>query len=126
MLLLSLIALAAFADSSTWRGKLAQPESGPPLLVTSASKQIPLDGDKDTLRVLRDKRLAGMDVEVKGRMEGGRLIVGPIHTKALHVHRDGKALNITYWCDTCAIRTYTPGICLCCQEETALDLREEE
>ena len=25
----------------------------------------------------------------------------------------------------CSIRTYTPGICYCCQDETALDLREK-
>jgi hypothetical protein len=125
-LLLSLAAILAFAETSTLRGKLVQPEGKPPALEVSAGKQIPLDGDNDTLRVLGDKRLAGADLEIKGRQEGGRFIVDPIHTKAMHVHRDGKSLTITYWCDTCAIRTYAPGLCWCCREETDLDLQEEK
>ena len=124
--LLSLTALLAFADTSTLRGKLVQPEGKPPSLETSAGKQIPLDGDNDTLRVLGDKRLAGADLELKGRQEDGRFVVDPIHTKAIHVHRDGKAHIVTYWCDTCAIRTYVPGLCVCCREETELDLREDQ
>jgi hypothetical protein len=125
-LLLCLTAVLTLADTSTLRGKLVQPEGKPPSLEISAAKQIPLDGDNDTLRVLGDKRLAGADLEVKGRQENGRFIVDPIHTRAIQVHRDGKALTITYWCDTCAIRTYAPGLCWCCREETELDLREEK
>jgi hypothetical protein len=33
---------------------------------------------------------------------------------------------ITYWCDVCSIRTYTPGKCWCCQQETTLDLRDPD
>ena len=40
------------------------------------------------------------------------------------VHRDGKKYTISYWCPVCSIRTYTPGKCMCCQEETHLDLEE--
>jgi hypothetical protein len=76
--------------------------------------------------VLHDQRLAGADLEVLGHQDGERFVVDPIHTKAMHVHRGGKRLNITYWCDTCAIRFYTPGICWCCQQETELDLREDQ
>jgi hypothetical protein len=124
--LLPLIVSLAFAGDSTLRGKLVQPEGKLPALETGSGKLVPLDGDKDSLRVLRDQRLAGADLEVKGRQKDGRFLVDPIHTKAMRVHRDGKVLAITYWCDTCAIRTYTPGICWCCQAETDLDLREEK
>jgi hypothetical protein len=42
----------------------------------------------------------------------------------MFVHQGGKRLFVTYWCDVCSIRTYTPGLCLCCRKETDLDLRE--
>ena len=50
--------------------------------------------------------------------------IDPIHKKAMFVVRGGKPLVITYWCEVCAIRTYSPGKCQCCQEETALDPRD--
>jgi hypothetical protein len=86
---------------------------------------VPLHGDSDTLGVLKDKRLKDADLELRGRLDGSRFVVNPIHTNAMHVHKDGKRLIITYWCDLCAIRTFTPGICWCCQEQTELDLRDK-
>jgi hypothetical protein len=58
------------------------------------------------------------------RGQGGVFVVDPIHKKAMFVVRGGKRLFVTYWCDICSIRTYTPGKCWCCQEETELDIRE--
>ena len=40
--------------------------------------------------------------------------------------KDGHVKVITYWCDVCSIRTYTPGPCWCCQKETLLDLRDPD
>lgn len=75
--------------------------------------------------VLQDKRLAGRDLEVSGAMTSPDLFtVGPMHTKSMWAWQDGKRLVITYWCDVCYIRTYTPGNCWCCQKETDLDLRD--
>ena len=31
---------------------------------------------------------------------------------------------VSYWCEVCSIRTFTPGVCMCCQDETAVDLKE--
>jgi len=77
------------------------------------------------MSVLNDKRLAGMDLEAIGHFNSpGQFEVDPIHTKALFVHQNGKKLYITYWCDVCYIRTYAPGICVCCQKYTDLDLRD--
>lgn len=127
LFLLSLTALLAVAaEPATLRGKLVQAEGKPPALAVAGAEPLPLQGDKDTMGVLKDKRLAGADLGVKGHRETDHFVVDAIHTKAMHIHRDGKRLAITYWCDTCAIRTYTPGICWCCQEETNLDLREEK
>jgi hypothetical protein len=125
-LLLLLVAVwAAFADSQSIQGRLVQTPGQAPALEISPSKRVALGGDPDTVGVLNDKRLANARLELRGRMEQDRFVVDPIHTKAMHVHREGKKLLITYWCDLCAIRTYTPGICWCCQQETELDLRED-
>lgn len=129
MLLIALaLSAACFADglaSTTVRGKLTQ-RDGKPALELSGHKLVPLDGDGPTRGILNDKRLAGADLEAIGHFSGPDLfVVDPIHTKALYVyHPDGKRYTISYWCDTCSIRTYTPGLCWCCQQETALDLQE--
>jgi hypothetical protein len=31
---------------------------------------------------------------------------------------------VTYWCQVSYIRTYAPGECWCCQDDTALDLKD--
>ena len=108
------------------RGKLTQ-VGGKPALEIGANKSIPLDGDEPTRGVLKDKRLAGADLEATGRYSNpGLFVIDPIHTKALHVYHDGKRHTVSYWCEVCSIRTYTPGICWCCQEDTALDLQKED
>ncbi len=84
-----------------------------------------LSGDHDTLGVLSDSRLDGTDFEVEGHfIDPTHFDVDKIHTRSLFVHNGGKRLMVTYWCDVCYIRTYTPGICWCCQKDTDLDLRE--
>ena len=81
--------------------------------------------DKSSARVLVDRRLEGLDVEVSGRqIDPGRFEIGPFHLSPVRVIRDGKRLYITYWCETCSIRSYFPGLCVCCWEDTQLDLRE--
>ena len=129
LLILLALSTACFADApaaTSIRGKLTL-RDGKPVLEVSANKVIPLDGDEPTRGVLKDKRLAGADLEAAGHFASPELfMVDPIHTKALHVYHDGKRHTVSYWCEVCSIRTYTPGICWCCQEETALDLQKEE
>ena len=109
------------------RGKLRQPEGKPPVLETPDGRIIRLEGDEATRGVLNDKRLAGMDVELAGTLKAPDLLeIGPIHTRSLFAFQDGRKLMITYYCAVCAIRFYTPGICWCCQEYTALDLIESD
>jgi hypothetical protein len=127
-LLLVLPAAIAAADgppASMIRGKLGVNSDGKPVLHTKEGKDVLLEGDDETTGVLKDKRLAGADFEVAGSLtSAGVFKVNPIHTRAMHVYKDGKRLMVTYWCDVCSIRTYTPGLCWCCREETALDLRD--
>ena len=116
-------ALAAAAATATIRGKLATSKTNPELQ-TSDGRRIPLSGDAPTTGVLGDDRLQGVDFEATGTQGENKFQIDPIHTKAMFVLKNGKKLFITYWCDVCYIRTYTPGICWCCQKETDLDLRE--
>jgi hypothetical protein len=113
-------ALSRAADpGQTLRGTLTKGGT----LRTPDGKLVSLTGDADTMGVVNDARLQGADFEIHGKSEApDRFAINPIHTRAMFVHKDGKRLTVTYWCDVCAIRTYTPGICWCCRDETALDL----
>ena len=99
----------------------------PPLLLTPDGKRVTLEGDDDTVRVLNDPRLSAEDFEAVGEFSAAdRFRIDPIYQRGLFLWRKGKRLMITYWCATCSIRTYSPGICVCCQEETQLDPLESE
>ncbi len=117
---LPVIAAWAQAAAATFRGKLLAGQ-----LLDAPSGRIRLTGDEPTLGVLNDPRVIGLELELIGESRGAdALEIGPIHKKAMYAVKDGKRLFVTYWCDICSIRTYTPGQCWCCQEQTELDLRE--
>ncbi len=111
--------------AETIKGKLIQQKDGPAVLQTSEGKQIKLAGDEDTQKVLHDPRLADVTLEAIGHFTTpDQFTVEPIYEKNLFVWKGGKRLRITYWCDVCSIRTYSPGVCVCCQKWTDLDLRD--
>jgi len=123
------LAPAVFASAETGtalRGKLTKVPGDLPALQTAEGKLVPLTGDADTVGVLGDARLAQADFEVIGKQDGEKFTINPIYTAALFAYKNGKRLRVTYWCDVCSIRTYTPGLCWCCREETALDLRDPD
>lgn len=119
--------LLGWFGSTLWAGEGVNLEGTlrVPAVLESAEGKMRLEGDKQTTAVLGDKRLDGMRVRLTGeRLGGDGFRVGPIHTRALRVVQGAKLLFVTYWCEVCSIRTYAPGPCMCCQDETALDLRE--
>ena len=119
--------LAADPAATAVRGKLTQRDGQPPQLEIAGRKPVTLSGDSGTLAVLGDKRLAGADIEAVGHFSGpDAFTVNPIHTKGLYLYQNGKRHTISYWCATCSIRTYEPGICVCCREETDLDPQPAE
>jgi hypothetical protein len=86
-----------------------------------------LDGDDSMQKILQDPRLNGFDVEAKGHFtSAGRFLIDPIHTHSMLVRKDGRLKMISYFCDICNIRSYTPGPCVCCQKETVLDLQDPD
>jgi hypothetical protein len=111
-------ALAFAPSSTTVRGALID---GPALRRASGAP-VSLHGDEPTMLVLNDKRLTGADFEAAGQFKApAQFEIDPIHTHALFVYRNSKKLLVSYWCDICYIRTWSPGKCWCCQQETRLD-----
>jgi hypothetical protein len=110
---------AAEPASSVLRGTLIE---GPALRLPDGST-VRLSADEPTILVLKDKRLAKSDFEAFGeRVSASEFRINPIHTRNLFTYQNGQRMMITYWCDVCYIRTYSPGICWCCQDDTRLDL----
>ncbi|MFN7936363.1 MAG: hypothetical protein U0R19_23750 [Bryobacteraceae bacterium] len=113
--------LRAAENLRTLKGTLT-----PDGLRTSDGQIVKLTGDAPTIGVLNDKRVQGMELEITGEPSpNGAIRILPIHKQGMFVLKKDKKLFVTYWCDVCSIRTYTPGVCLCCQDETQLDLREK-
>ncbi len=116
--------VAADESVSTLRGKLVQ-EGDSASIEIADGRRIRLDGDGPTLEVVRDRRLNNADFEVKGKFVSSAVFrVEPIHKRNMFVHKSGERLQISYWCSVCSIRTWSPGVCMCCQDETALDLKD--
>lgn len=87
------------------------------VLVTDDGKAIPLLRDDRSRFFFVDPRVQDRPVVLKvyaySRMPYVRLL------DAWTV-KDGKRFQIRYWCNTCAITTYTPGRCPCCQDDVEL------
>ena len=91
----------------------------------AGGRLVPLECDDPVGKVLDDERLIGTDFEVEGEMSGeGNFVIDGIHTKPLYTFVKGQRLGVSYWCEICYIRTYSPGKCWCCQEETKLDPKD--
>jgi hypothetical protein len=124
-LLRPLLAATTPSSGESATGTLVQRNDDPAILRTKDGVSITLSGDEDTQKVLHDPRMAGLTVEALGRFTTpGQFAVEPRFEKNMFVLKDGKRLLITYWCDICSIRTYAPGVCVCCQKWTDLDLRD--
>ena len=129
--LLALLAIPLLAADSgpgvTLRGKLTVRQGQPATLQTADRQTVTLEGDDTTSKLLGDSRLSGFEVEARGHfIAPGRFRIDPSHTHSLMVRQNGHLKLITYWCDVCSIRAYTPGPCVCCQKETTLDLRDPD
>jgi hypothetical protein len=118
---------AALPPATTLRGKLAVHENAPATIETAGRRTITLSADDTISKVLADPRLNGFEVEARGHFTApDKFQIDPSHTIPFLVRKDGHLKMVTYWCDVCSIRDYTPGPCRCCQRETVLDLRDPD
>ena len=121
------LAAADNIKPETLRGKLIIQAGQAPAVETADHHRILLDGDAPTRKVLHDERVNGFEMEARGHFTApGHFTIDPQHTRALLVRDGGHLKMVTYWCDVCGIRAYTPGPCVCCQKETTLDLRDPD
>jgi hypothetical protein len=127
LVLAGTLAAADNVKTETLRGKLIIQAGQAPAVETADHRRILLDGDQPTRKVLHDERVNGFEMEARGHFTApDRFTIDPQHTRALLVRDGGHLKMITYWCDVCGIRAYTPGPCVCCQKETTLDLRDPD
>jgi hypothetical protein len=118
-------ATAGAAAGSEIRGKLVQPASGPVSLDTGSVK-IEIKADNDSNSVLHDPRLAPLDIALHGHLiDPTHFQLDPFYQKPIWAVKNGKEMLVTYYCDVCSIRYYTPGRCVCCQQETRVDLHDD-
>ncbi len=119
------VARARAAARPSITGRLQPSANADISIQTTEGRLVRLDGDTSTKAVLRDPRIVREEFEAQGEWKSKDLfLIDPIHLKALFIRRGGGQLVITYWCEVCAIRTYAPGRCACCQEDTAFDPRD--
>jgi hypothetical protein len=112
----------------TLRGKMIIGPKQNPAADTPDHGRVALTSDEPNMKVLHDERINGFQMESRGHFTApGQFQIDPQHTRALLVRdHDGKLKMITYWCDVCSIRTFTPGPCMCCQKYTDVDLRSPD
>jgi hypothetical protein len=64
-----------------------------------------------------DERHRAPSIVLTGRVFPGSAIVEVTNYQWI---RDGKLIDLHYWCDTCSIRGSNPGACACCQGKVEL------
>ncbi len=126
---LSLVSIGALASdpvSVALRGKLVQ-QDGKAFIDAPDHKHVSLSADELTTKILLDERLNNSDFEVLGHFTSAdRFAVDPFEKRPAYVYVNGKRKVVSYWCDVCYIRTYSPGKCWCCQKYTDLDPQDPE
>jgi len=85
--------------------------------------------DKDGRRyvtLLRTRIAEGLFVDEAFRKRDLRLIgrtfpaSGLLEVSRTQWFRDGRAHDVFYWCEVCAIKQWDPGTCACCQGDVEL------
>jgi len=89
-------------------------------LVTSTGEVHPLVKDLRSRGFWMDKRLRDRPMELHAHRFPGLPFLRLIDVYSL---KDGNKYRVDYWCTVCAITTFQPGPCPCCQDE--IELREQ-
>jgi hypothetical protein len=98
------------------QGKLVV-EAGKPSVLEVGGKATRLTSDVESIAdTLQDARLSGRELKLIGKQRGD----GSFGVHDFFVVRGDKLFRLIYFCDTCNITTFSPGICLCCQQPTVL------
>ena len=74
-----------------------------------------LKNDKSSETLLDEKRLRSRDFQLTLRKSADS---DSYEIVKAQFFRDGKLYDFYYFCDICNITTHTPGLCMCCRQET--------
>ena len=74
-----------------------------------------LKRDKLAETLVEEKRLRSRDFQLTLRKSGDSDSLEIVKSQFF---RDGKLYDFYYFCDVCNITTHTPGLCMCCRQET--------
>jgi len=74
-----------------------------------------LKDDKLTKTLIEEKRIGSKDFQLTLRKAGDSPAYEIVKSQFF---RDGKLYDFYYFCDVCNITTHSPGLCLCCRQET--------
>jgi hypothetical protein len=74
-----------------------------------------LKSDKSASTLVEEKRLRSKDFQLTLRKSGDSDSHEIVKSQFF---RDGKLYDFYYFCDVCNITTHTPGLCMCCRQET--------
>ena len=69
--------------------------------------------------LILDKRFWGRDLRLLGRVFPDSAL---LDVSRFQWFKEGKLLDVYYWCEVCSIKGVDPGPCACCQGK--VDLRE--
>src|SRR5512140_3013497 len=126
-----LVCIALPANASSAQPDTAAGQAAPQKYEATLTGVLTLDHDLPVLRVkdkaykletsdeeidltLEDKRVAGRTLQVEGKWKNPQTFEVQ---RFFSVH-DGKLFRVTYYCNSCNITTYKPGLCMCCQNPT--------
>ena len=90
-------------------------------LVTESGELYPIIKDLRSRGLFMDKRMHHRPMELEVHRYAGLPFLQVIEVYSV---KEGKKYRVDYWCSICAISTFQPGPCPCCQAE--IELREQE
>jgi len=74
-----------------------------------------LKNDKLAGTLTEEKRLRSNDFQLTLRKSGNTASYEIVKSQFF---REGKLYDFYYFCDVCNITTHSPGLCMCCRQET--------
>ncbi len=92
-------------------------------LETAGGELLPIMKEARGRGFWKDERLRGVDLELMIRRYQGVPLVQVLRVFRL---KDGKKLELDYWCEVCAIQMFELKQCECCQGPTVLRERPVE
>jgi hypothetical protein len=79
-----------------------------------------LSSDDSRVVMLTDERVRSRELQITAWRDGAG-VLAIVHLRSVV---DGKLHDPHYYCEVCAIRAYTPGLCWCCR--APFEFREPE